>query len=107
MSFTAEPPLFFDGPDNEHTRKVSLIVRELLEGKSNNYATVTLEANATFTELNRERISYNTIVLASPKTANAAAIQGSLWFETTNGTVTIHHESSANTDLTFGVVFVG
>lgn len=116
MPATAEPPLYFDGHEEpedglrEHARKNALLIRELLNGKSNNaLVSVTLIANSTETEITRSRVCCDTVVTASPKSASAAAAlaSGALWFETTHGKVTIHHDSQPDTDRTFGLVLVG
>lgn len=110
MPDTQEPPLFFEGGNEEHIRKVALITRELLDGKSNNtVSSITLDPNSTVTIVDRERVSSETIVNLTPKSENAALAisSGSLWVETTKGRLTIHHDSSSATDRTFGAVFVG
>jgi len=107
MSETAEPPLFLEGRPEEHTRKVALAVREILAGKTNNVGIVTLSANETTTVFEAERISFNSAIFLSPRSASAAGATNSIWFEAGNGSVTIHHDSSTATDRTFGLVFVG
>lgn len=108
---TARPPLFFDEPadDREFSRKISLIVRELLDGKINTAATVTLEPNATETRLARPRASVFTVALLSPQSQSAAAAvaAGAIFYTSTKGEVTIHHDSQPATDRTFGVVLLG
>lgn len=110
MPETQEPPLFFEGRPEEHVRKVALITRELLNGKSNNTITaITLTPNSTSTLVEQDRVCCDTIVNLTPKSATAAAALGSgtLWVEVTKNRITIHHDSTADTDRTFGAVLVG
>lgn len=110
MPDTAEPPLFFDGRPEEHIRKVALATRELLTGKSNNTITaITLTPNSTSTVIERERVSCDTIVSLTPKseTAATAMASGNLWVQANFGKITIHHDSTADTDRTFGAVLTG
>lgn len=53
-------------------RSVAEIVNNLVEGKSNNTGTVTLNTgNATTTTIYNERIGYNSVILLMPTSANA------------------------------------
>ena len=53
-------------------REVSEIVNNLVEGKSNNTGTITLDTgNATTTTIYDERIGYNSVILLMPTSANA------------------------------------
>jgi hypothetical protein len=108
---TAKPPLFFNEPsdDREFSRKISLIVRELLDGKINTVETVTLTPGSTETKLVRARASVLTVALLSPKTQSAAAAvaAGAIFYTSTKGEVTIHHDSQPAADRTFGVVLLG
>lgn len=109
MALTAKPPLFFDEPkdDREFSRKISLVVREIQDGKLNATAEVTLTPDATSTTIQNPRASIFTVALLSPKTAAAAASLGAVWYESHRGEVTIHHDSQPAADRTFGVVFIG
>jgi len=109
MPKTAEPPLFFEGRPEEHIRKVALISREMLLGKTNNAEAVTLTANATETKIAKDRVCCDTVVTLSPRSESAAAAlaSGTVWVEANYGEITIHHDSQPDTDRTFGAVFVG
>jgi len=53
-------------------RSVAEIVNNLVEGKSNNTGTITLNTgNATTTTIYNERIGYNSVILLMPTSANA------------------------------------
>lgn len=109
MPETQKPPLFFEGSPEEHTRKVALITREILEGKTNNTMEITLDANVTRTTLTNSRYSIDTIVNISARSISAAVAiaAGVIWFEAHKGEIIVHHDSQPDTDRTFGAVFVG
>lgn len=110
MPDTVEPPLFFEGGTEEHVRKVALVTREILAGKTNNTIVgLDLEANATETHIDKARISIDTVATMMPMTQSAATAMaaGVIYFTATKGRLTIHHDSTADTDRTFGVVLVG
>ena len=80
----------------------------LLDGKSDNYGTVTLTANATTTTLKDARLNVNSVILLMPKTLNAAVAIDTLYFSTpTKGQVVINHGNDANADKTFRYIVVG
>lgn len=93
----------------EHRRKMALAIDQLLAGKSNNVLDITLTPNATETVVSRDRVCCDTRVSLTPKSASAAAAigNGTLWVEVTFGTITIHHDSTADTDRLFGATLVG
>lgn len=109
MAQTQEPPLFFAGTVEEHIRKVSLIAREILKGKTNNTDEITLTAGSLKTTLESPRYSMNTVVTLSPRSATAATAlaAGSVWIESHKGEIIVHHDSTTDTDRIFGAVFVG
>ena len=109
MANTQEPPLFFAGTVEEHIRKVSLIAREMLNGKTNNTDEITLTASSEQTTLENTRYSMNTVVTLSPRslTAAAAMAAGVVWIESHKGEIIVHHNSTTDTDRIFGAVFVG
>lgn len=80
----------------------------LIMGKVNNGATITLTHGVTSTVMKDARLSAFSVLAFMPKTANAAAILASLWVDTqAKGLATIHHTSTVNTDQTFGVGIMG
>ena len=59
-------------PSGGTAREISEVVNNLVEGKSNNVGTVTLNTGwATTTTIYNERIGYSSIILLSPATDNA------------------------------------
>ena len=60
-------------PSGDNPRVISEVVNNLVEGKSNNTGTITLNVGgATTTTINNERIGYNSVILLEPITNNAA-----------------------------------
>lgn len=75
-------------------------IRDLATGGTNAGGDVTLAANATRTTVTDKLCTPNTMVVLSPRTADAAAMQ--VWTASTeNGQFTLGHAASASTDLLF------
>jgi hypothetical protein len=87
-------------------REVAEVVNNLAAGKSNNTGNVTLTASSTTTTLNDERLGFDSVILLSPLTANAAA-QNPYISTKAKGSVVITHTSVASTDLNFDYIIVG
>tara|TARA_B110000285_G_scaffold71828_1_gene82837 strand:- start:361 stop:639 length:279 start_codon:yes stop_codon:yes gene_type:complete len=87
-------------------RDVAEVVNNLAAGKSNNTGNVTLTTSATTTTLNDERLGFDSVILLSPLTANAAA-QNPYISTKAKGSVVITHTSVASTDLNFDYIIVG
>ena len=89
------------------------VVNALLEGRINSVGTVTLTNGGTTTTLYDNHANPSAAYFFFPQTANAAAIT-SFWYDPssitinvpggTGGSITLHHSSSANSDLTFGYI---
>lgn len=84
-------------------------INRLLNGKMNISAqtTVTLRASETTTTLVDARIGYFSHIGFTPMTANAATAAADLWYETADGSATLHHASNAATDQTFSYCCLG
>ncbi len=98
----------------EWLRKTEPVVNGLMQGKSNNYGSVTLTANAASTTVTETegRISTSAVILFMPTTANAAAEvgAGTMYVSATdpeNHTFTITHANNAQVDRTFRYALVG
>ena len=87
-------------------REVAEVVNNAVNGKTNNTGTVTLAASTTTTTLNDERLGFDSVILLSPLTANAAA-QNPYISTKAKGSVVITHTSVASTDLKFDYIIVG
>lgn len=97
-------------------RSMILVVKNLMQGRSNNTGNVTLTANsATSTvQVPKEKFGQNTLVVLIPQTANAAAEfgAGSLYVSARDlsldpPTFTLTHVNNAQTDRIFGYFFIG
>jgi hypothetical protein len=88
---------------------VSDRVNRMLNGKMNvsDVTTVTLRPNETTTTLVDSRIGYFSVVGLEPITANAAIARASLWYETADGSATLHHASVAAADQEFKYFVLG
>jgi hypothetical protein len=85
-------------------------INNIIKGRSENYGQVTLTANAASTTVTNANISEVSEIMLSPKTANAAAALATTYIpEATilNGSFVIQHANNAQTDKTFGYVWVG
>lgn len=96
-------------PQGGTLREVSEVVNGVLNGKSNNTGTITLSGGmASSTLLRDERISVDSVILLTPKTATAASALTGLFFSSqTSGQATITHNANLLTDRTYGYVVVG
>jgi len=106
MPNTRAPELFKEGLPEEHLRELALILNEVLIGKTNNMIRITLDADSETTIIERDRVNIDTVVGLTPQTTSAAQVTD-LWVETTYGRITVHHNSDAAEDRTFGAVLVG
>ena len=87
-------------------RQVAEVVNNAMNGKTNNTGAVTLTASTTTTTITDERLGFDSIILLSPLTANAAA-QTPYISTKAKGSVIITHTSTAHTDLNFDYIIVG
>lgn len=91
-------------------RQISAVVREIMQGKMNVTATLTLTANTTTTILTDSRLRAAGNLLLLPLTANAAAALGTTYVLTggmNDGAWTFTHANAATTDRTFRVSIIG
>lgn len=96
-------------PDQaQHLRLISNVVNNTMDGKINATGSVTLTASATSTTLTDARIGANSIILFMPTTANGNTAKANLYVSArADGSATLNHASSTNTDQTFGYVVLG
>ena len=87
-------------------RAVAEVTNNAMNGKTNNTGSVLLRASNTTTTLNDERLGFDSVVLLSPLTANAAA-QSPYISTKAKGSVVITHTSVAKADLNFDYIIVG
>ena len=96
-------------PDHaQHLRLISNAVNNTLDGKINSTGNVTLTASATSTTLTDKRIGLNSVIILVPTNANSNSAKTNLYVSAKdNGSATLTHSSSSNTDHTFDYVVIG
>ena len=83
-------------------------IRELFEGRSNAVGEVTLTASTTTTTVTSDTCGDESVILLSPRTANAAAALATTYVSAVgNGTFTLTHANNAQTDRRFGYAAIG
>ena len=87
-------------------RQVAEVVNNTMNGKTNNTGSVTLTASTTTTTITDERLGFDSVILLSPLTANAAS-QAPYISSKLKGSAVITHTSVASTDLNFDYIIVG
>ena len=87
-------------------RAVAEVTNNAMNGKTNNTGNITLSASSTTTTLNDERLGFDSVVLLSPLTDNAAA-QSPYISNHAKGSAVITHTSVAHADLLFAYIIVG
>lgn len=92
-------------PSESDPRRISDVVRQLMEGRSNSVGTVTLRASQVTTTVSAPTCAPGSLVFLTPQTAHAAGVIASTYVlasNTTKGQFIISHPSDANVDKTFG-----
>jgi hypothetical protein len=88
--------------------KVRDVTNNIMRGKTNNGNSATLTASSATTTLQDPLIGGSSKLFFTARTANAAAVASSLYYDAPgNQTVTLHHGVSANLDMTFDYIVVG
>lgn len=102
-------PEFWESDEAEHRRKMATALNELQKGVGNNHYKVTLEIDATETEVMHQSCRSGAGVQITPGSASAATsfAAGVIWVETQNGKAIVHHDSSSVTDRIFHLAFNG
>ena len=95
-------------PGGTDARTTANVIRNLVDGKSNNTGSITLQASATSTTITDQRVGANSVIVFMPKTANAATAMTSLYVSARGtGTATLTHDSNAATDRSFEYAIIG
>tara|TARA_R100000231_G_scaffold131114_1_gene103020 strand:+ start:2470 stop:2799 length:330 start_codon:yes stop_codon:yes gene_type:complete len=96
-------------PDTgQHLRLVSTSLNNTINGKLNSTGTITLRASQTTTTLSDARIGGNSVVVFMPTTANGrTALNGLYVSARANGSATLTHASSGNTDQNLSYCVIG
>jgi hypothetical protein len=94
----------------DYIRRATIVLRGVLDGKTNNVGDITLTASSTTTTLTDPLITVNSCIVFMPTTANAgAALQDGAFYVTiaAHGSATLTHTSNSNDDKSFTYVVVG
>jgi len=96
-------------PDTgQHLRLVSTSLNNTINGKLNSTGSITLTASSTTSTLTDARISGNSVILFMPTTNNGRTALNTLYVSArTEGSATLTHASSANTDQSFSYCIIG
>ena len=97
-------------PNELEPRKIASSINRIIEGRTDNYGSVTLTANTTTTTVTNQWASENSTIVLSPRSANAAAElgAGTAYISTkSNGSFVITHANNAQTDRTFDYAMIG
>ena len=111
--YPAYPVAPLDGGDPaSHRRQIARAVNGAVAGKTNNIGEITLTESSATTTLTDTRLTYFSVVLWDPLTANAAAemAAGTMYILTANrnnGAWTITNANNAQTDRTFRYAIIG
>ena len=102
MNRYPDPPEFWTDRRNpeEGFRKLALVVKGLLRGRSNNTEEVTLDSGSTSTTVTQDGITADSVIHLMPASANAAGV--AYHVTSTLGSFTIHHASGiSNADFKY------
>ena len=89
-------------------RLVSTSLNNTINGKLNSTGSITLTASATSTTLTDARISGNSVILFMPTTANGRTALNTLHVSArADGSATLTHASSGNTDQNLSYCVIG
>jgi hypothetical protein len=96
----------------EMLRKLNSNIEGIMQGKTNNTGTFTLNANTTTTTITFAdgRLGQDTVMTWMPTTANAAGALSGMYVSSrsvANRTLTITHANTAAVDKTFSYVLTG
>lgn len=110
MAFPDAPEYYPDHPNL--LRQLIRVVKNIMQGKTNNTGTVTLTANSTTTTVTfaAGRIGQSTMINLCPTTATAAAAKDNVYLSARNvasNTLTLTHDNTADNDRTFLYELVG
>lgn len=86
---------------------INLTIAELASGRSNAHGTFTLTAGVTSTVVTNANCAAASCVKITPTTANAAAALATTYITAANGSFTVTHANSAQTDRTFTYAIQG
>ena len=96
--------------NEEDNRKQNNVIRQVMDGKTNNRGAFTITASASTTVITDLRVGADSVILPSPTTASAATewASGTMYISSIGKqTFTVTHTSSAPTDRDFTYAVIG
>lgn len=97
----------FQPDSTRHRRDIAQWAQWINQGHLANVGKVTLAAGTTTTTVTDARVSVNSAIMLSPRTANAAAAKPTMLISGTDGAFTITHANDASLDRTFDYALLG
>lgn len=95
-------------PREVNLQKIVLSINQMMDGRTDNFGSVTLTSGTTTTTITDARASENSTVVLSPRTANAAAAIGTTYVSAkNNGSFVLTHANNGQTDKTFDYALIG
>lgn len=97
-------------PTETNPRRLAIAINGIIDGRTDNYGSVTLTASTAATVVSEARVTDYSTVILTPRTANAAAELGAGGMYVSamaNGSFTITHASNGQTDRTFDYSWSG
>ncbi len=103
MTTSTGAGLYLNLTESNHIQQ-NAVIRQLIEGRSNNVGFAVLNSTATSTLITAVTCGYNSIVQLTPTTAHAASQMPTTYVNSTDitpGQFYITHASTGQTDLRF------
>lgn len=97
-------------PTERDPRRLAIAINGIIDGRTDNYGSVTLTASTATTVVTEARVTDFSTVVLTPRTANAAAELGAggMYVSAmTDGSFTITHANNAQSDRTFDYSWSG
>jgi hypothetical protein len=97
-------------PTETNPRRLAIAINGIIDGRTDNYGSVTLTASTATTVVSEARVTDFSTVVLTPRTANAAAELGAggMYVSAmTDGSFTITHANNAQSDRTFDYSWSG
>lgn len=89
----------------EHRRRLAVAINSMMVGRIKTNSTFTLTADAATTTVTDLNTHVDSVILAMPTTANAAA--ENLWFTVSKNSFVVNHANNSQTDRTFSYIVLG
>lgn len=97
-------------PQEKDPRRIAVAVNRLIEGRSDNYGSVTLSASTAQTVVSESGllVSENSTLVLTPRTSNAAGALATTYVSAKgDGSFTLAHANNGQTDRTFDYAWIG